>query len=195
MKIYLVNRRNRLSKHLEDLKSKPVMNFDKSNLVEKATEIQIETSKNLDEIDLSFFFNYEIFPENIMVFKTEWNDENREMKIHDTIVQQAFLPPIKSFSQKIIFGVRISKIIDEENRKGFSYETLEGHVEKGISTFTLEQENGKMKFKIHTFSQPGNFLSKLVGPVFSVPYQTFCTKQALKNVKNRIENHQSTKYR
>jgi hypothetical protein len=187
MKIYLTNQRNHLKKHLESLKLKPVMKFNLDELIEKTTEIQIETSKDLNEINLNFFFNYEIFPENILIFKTQWNDENREMKTHDTIVQQAFLPPVKSFSQKIIFGVRISEIIDEENRKGFSYKTLEGHVEKGISTFTIKQKNGKMKFKVHTFSQPGNFFSRLVGPVFSVPYQTFCTKQALKNVKNRIE--------
>lgn len=110
------------------------------------------------------------------------------MQVADTIAQQVYIPPIKIFSQKIIFGVRICEIINQTNKKGFSYETLDGHVEKGISTFTVEQLNEKVIFKIQTFSSPGNFFTKLVGPVFSVPYQTFCTKTALKNVKRQIEN-------
>ncbi len=188
MKVYLSNQKNKFKKHLEDLKSKNVMIYDKSKLVEKITQIPIDKEKTIDEIDLEFLFDYKIFPSNILIFKTQWNDENREMKIGDTILQQVFLPPIKSFSQKIIFGVRIKEIINQENIKGFSYETLEGHVEKGISTFTIEELNQKIIFKIHTFSTPGNILSKLLAPIFSIPYQTYCTKQALKNVKQQIEN-------
>ena len=110
------------------------------------------------------------------------------MKIGDTIAQQVFIPPTKTFSLKIIFGVRINEIIDQADKKGFSYETLEGHVENGISTFTVEQLGNKVAFKVQTYSTPGNFLTKLLGPVFSVPYQTFCTKTALKIVKRQIEN-------
>ena len=113
------------------------------------------------------------------------------MQPGDTIVQQVFIPPVKTFSQKLIFGVRIKEIIDEPAKKGFSYETLEGHVEKGISTFTVEQEGGKIIFKIQTFSGAGNFLSKLMGPVFSTPYQRFCTTKALENCKRQIETFAS----
>ncbi|MFC4164662.1 DUF1990 family protein [Epilithonimonas zeae] len=188
MKVYLSNQKNKFKKHLEDLKSKNVMIYDKSKLVEKITQISIDTGKTIDEIDLEFLIDYNIFPSNILIFTTQWNDENREMKVGDTILQQVFLPPIKSFSQKIIFGVRIKEIINEENKKGFSYETLEDHVEKGISTFTIEKLNQKIIFKIHTFSIPGNIFSKLLAPIFSIPYQTYCTKQALENVKQQVEN-------
>lgn len=123
-----------------------------------------------------------------MLFQTEWNKENRKMKIGDTIAQQANIPPFKIFSQKIIFGVRINEIINEDSRNGFSYETLEGHVEKGISTFTIEENMETIIFKIHTYSKPGNILSQLVHPIFSIPYQTFCTKRALNNVSERIKN-------
>ena len=110
------------------------------------------------------------------------------MQIGDTIVQQAFIPPVRQFSQKIIFGVRINNIIAETNRIGFSYETLNGHVEMGESTFTIEKTSeDKTIFKIHTFSKPGNLLTKLVGPFFSIPYQTFCTKRGLENVKKNLE--------
>lgn len=149
--------------------------------------IKINTIKNFEQLNLDFLFDYKIFPDRIMTFKNEWTDENRKMKIGDTIAQQVYIPPTKIFSQKIIFGVRINEIIDQPNRKGFSYETLEGHVEKGISTFTVEQLDNKLIFKIHTYSTPGNILTKLLGPMFSVPYQTFCTKTALNNIKKQLE--------
>ena len=113
---------------------------------------------------------------------TQWDSENRVMQVGDTIVQQVYLPPWKKFSQKIVFGVRINRIIDEPFKKGFSYETLDGHVEKGLSIFTFELENGNPIFKIETFSKPGNILTRLLGPIFSIPYQTYCTHAALKNV-------------
>lgn len=164
------------------------MSFDKSRLKEKITIIPIDTAKQIKELDLSFFFEYKIFPDYIMSFLTQWNFENRQMKVGDTIVQQAFIPPFKRVSQKLIFGVRVNNIINEPERIGFSYETLKGHVEKGISIFTIEKAAGKKTiFKIHTFSEPGSLISKLVGPIFSVPYQAYCTKQALLNVKRHLE--------
>ncbi len=147
----------------------------------------IDQKNNLKQ-HLDFLFDYHIFPDNIMKFYNQWTDENRKMKIGDTIAQQVYIPPTKIFSQKIVFGVRINEIIDQTNKKGFSYQTLKGHVEKGISTFTIEYLDNKLIFKVHTFSTPGNILTKLLGPFFSLPYQTFCTKTALKNVKRQLEN-------
>jgi uncharacterized protein (UPF0548 family) len=187
MKIFLTDQRNNLKKHLDLLKARPVMEYDKSQLIEKVTTIDLTTKKRLDQLNLDFLFDYEIFPSNIMTFKTEWQDNGRKMAIGDTVVQQVYLPPTKMLSQKIIFGVRVNDLIDQQNKKGFSYETLEGHVEKGVSTFTLEQLDNKLIFKIQTYSMPGNILTKLLGPIFSIPYQTFCTKAALKNVKRQIE--------
>lgn len=126
---------------------------------------------------------------HIMSYLTQWTFENRQMQVGDTIVQQVFIPPFRHVSQKIIFAVRINDIINEPTRIGFSYETLKGHVEKGISIFTIERITGKKTiFKVHTFSEPGNFLTQLVGPIFFVPYQAFCTRQGLLNVKRQLEN-------
>lgn len=187
MKIFLFDRTTKLDKHLTDLKKVGVMQYEKAALKETITTIDLETSKSMEELDLTFFYNYKIFPDNILIFLTEWQHEKREMKVGDTIVQQVYLPPIKRFSQKLIFGVRINEIINTDSRKGFSYETLEGHVEKGISTFTIEQKIDKLIFKIHTFSKPGNLPTRLMGPIFSIPYQKYCTKVALENVKRQIE--------
>ena len=163
------------------------MKFDKLKLKEKTTTIDIQTEKSLEAVDLSFLFDYKIFPSNIMLYSTQWRKENRKMKIGDTILQQVYIPPIKFFSHKIVFGVRINNIINDPDKKGFSYETIEGHVERGESTFTVEQCNDGQIFKIKTFSTPGNLLTRLAGPIFTVPYQTYCTKTALKNVKSQIE--------
>lgn len=188
MKIYLIDQKNKFKQHLDILKTKNVMTYDKTRLTEEITTIEINTTKKIDQLNLDFLFDYQIFPDNIMTFKNQWTDEKRKIKIGDTIAQQVYIPPTKTFSQKIIFGVRINEIINQDDRKGFSYETLEGHVEKGISTFTVEQLDNKVIFKVKTYSTPGNILTKLLEPIFSVPYQTFCTKTALKNVKLQLEH-------
>ena len=187
MRIYLTDQKRNFKEHLDSLKSKKVMDYDVSQLTNNISTIEIDTTKKIVQLNLDFLFDYQIFPDNIMTFKNEWTDQSRKMKIGDTIAQQVYIPPTRTFSQKIIFGVRINKIIDQADKKGFSYETLEGHVEKGVSIFTVEQLNNKIVFKIQTYSTPGNILTKLLGPIFSVPYQTFCTKTALKNVKRQLE--------
>ncbi|MCH8904020.1 MAG: DUF1990 family protein [Bacteroidetes bacterium] len=184
MKIFLTDQKHNLPKLLEGLKEKSVRAYDINRMTEKVSIININQAPS----DYKFLFDYKIFPENIMTFLTEWKLDNREMNIGDTIVQQIYLPPTRLFSQKVIFGVRINELIDEPGIRGFSYETLEGHIEKGVSTFTLEQKDGETLFKIRTFSTPGNMFIKIMAPVFSVPYQTFCTTRALKYVKRQIEN-------
>lgn len=187
MKIYLTDQKNKFKQHLDRLKTKRVSDHDLTRLKEKIALVEINSVKKIDQLNLDFLFEYKIFPDNIMTYKTQWADENRKIKIGDTIVQQVYIPPTRYFSQKIIFGVRINEIIDEPSIKGFSYETLEGHVETGISTFRLEQIENRLIFKIHSCSAPGNFLAKLAAPFFSLPYQTFCTKSALNNVKRQLE--------
>lgn len=187
MKIYITDQKNKLKEFLDSLKDQKVEIYDKTDLKEKITTIRINTTKTIEQLNLEFLFDYQIFPDNIMTFRTLWSTENRSMKIGDTIVQQAYLPPIKCFSLKLIFSVWINEIIDQPNRKGFSYSTHVEHVEKGISTFTIEQLENELIFKIHTFSVPGIRLTRFLGPIFSLPYQAFCTKTALKNVKRQLE--------
>lgn len=186
MKIFLTDQTSKFQRHLTELRLTKVMSYDKRVLTEKTSSIPVDLNFSL--IDFRSFFNYEIFPANILTFLTQWQAECRQMAVGDTVLQQVYIPPFKSFSQKIIFGVRICDIIDTADKKGFSYETLNGHVEKGISTFTVERTGETVIFKIHTFSKPANILTQLLGPIFSVPYQTFCTKSALKNVKRQLES-------
>jgi hypothetical protein len=185
MNIYFTDQQLQFEHQLEKQKAINVMPYETSRLKEKISVIELKTIESFQELNLDFFYNYHIFPENILRFKTQWQVENRSMKVGDTIVQQICIPP-KRFGIKMIFGVRIKTIIKEPTRQGFSYETLEGHVEKGISTFTIEETAEGIFFKIHTYSVPGNFLSRLTA-FFSIPYQRYCTKRALENVKRQVE--------
>lgn len=182
MKIYLTDQYGKLPQHIDFLKQRNVMVYEKSTLKEKTTILGIDTQKPLAHFRLDFLFDYKIFPGHIMTSLTQWALENRRMKVGDTVAQQVYIPPTKTLSQKLVFGVRISEIIDTPYKKGFSYETLEGHVEKGISAFTVEQQNGRILFRIQTHSTPSSPLSRFLGPIFSLPYQAFCTREALKHV-------------
>jgi uncharacterized protein (UPF0548 family) len=186
MQIYIADQKNNFDRYLKVLMTKPVIAYNREKLIEKITQIHITDARSLDEVNLDFLFGYKIFPENILTSKTQWDMERRTIAVGDTILQQVFLPPLKFSSLKVVFGVRINSIIKEPTRQGFSYETIEGHAEKGISTFTLEQRKDGLFFAVHTFSEPGSWLTKLAGVVFTLPYQAFCTKQALKNVKRQI---------
>jgi len=98
MKIYLTDQADNFHGLLKQLTTKPTMTFDKTKLKEKTTTIDIKTEKTLGQINLDFLFDYKIFPSNIMTYMTEWEKEKRKMKIGDTILQQAFVPPTKTFS-------------------------------------------------------------------------------------------------
>lgn len=186
MKLFFTDQENNFLQYLEELKRKPVMPYVKGALPEKVSSMLIAPRTAIDKQSLDVLHSYNIFPSRIMSHLTQWQAEGREMRPGDTIVQQVCLPPIRSLSQKIIFGVRVNEVIDEPSRKGFSYETLQGHVEKGISTFTLELHNNELFFTIHTCSTPGNLLARALGPIFSIPYQAYCTRLALKHVKEQL---------
>ena len=179
-------RNQQLENYLKGFQEKQVIPYDKLHLKEQISRIELfDESIDFSQLDYDALMCYHVFPSNIMRFITQWEHENRSMRIGDVIVQQIHFPPMVNAPLKMIMAVRISEIIDEPKRKGFSYETLEGHVEKGISTFTLEQTTTGIHFQISTFSTPGNRLLRWLAPIFTVPYQCFCTRAALRNVKQK----------
>src|SRR5690606_37530085 len=155
-------------------------------LTERISTITIPAHQ-LQALDTSFFFDYSIFPPNIMMHLTEWQHERRSIRPGDTIVQQVYLPPWKGLSQKLVFGVRVCEVKDEPGKKSFSYETLQVHVEKGISSFSIEQSTEGIIIQIQTWSAPGHVLSRVLAPVFSLPYQAFCTRRALMYMKEQLK--------
>ena len=151
---------------------------------EKRTEITIGRPSPIGRYHTDFLFNYDIFPRFLMRAEPQWLRESRSMRVGDVIVQRAVLPPI-GFGLCAEFAVRITKMFSEPQKLGFAYETLAGHVERGISEFFFEERTGAIFFVIHTYSEPGHWLSR-IGGVFTVRYQRWCTQQALRHVKQRF---------
>lgn len=59
---------------------------------------------------------------------------------------------------------RVVHVIDEPERVGFAYGTLQGHPESGEEQFLLERRGEEIRFTVHGFSRPSSTLVKLLGP-------------------------------
>lgn len=187
MKILLSKQNKLFPAYLKELSTYQVVPYTKETLRHKTDSKKIKSVLELNSVNLIDFFNYKIFPSNILQAYTQWEHEGRGMQVNDTIVQQIQIPPIKGLSSKIITGVRIKEIINAENRKGFSYETLQGHVERGISAFIIEQKNNSLDFTIETYSSANGFMLSIFQPLSSM-YQDYCTQQALNFVTSCLSS-------
>ncbi len=156
-----------------------------ATLPEKTNKIALGCPAPISSYRTDFLFSYDIFPRFLMRAEPQWIREGRAMRVGDIIVQRAVLPPI-GFGLCAEFAVRISALFSEPSKLGFGYETLAGHLERGVSEFYFEQRSGELFFVIHTHSEPAHWLSRLGGGIFSLPYQRWCTQQALKHVKRRF---------
>jgi uncharacterized protein (UPF0548 family) len=65
----------------------------------------------------------------------------------------------------VIIACRISNVLDEANRFGFTYVTLPGHPECGEETFMLSRADGEITFTMSAYSRPAELLAQLGGPV------------------------------
>ena len=88
-------------------------------------------------------------------------------------------------------GVRVKGIFKQDDLTGFSYETLKGHIEKGVSSFQVSKTNGSINFTVHTYSKAYNILLDLLSPLFSSPYKDYCNSKALQRMTQlfKKENH------
>lgn len=180
MKIRLFNQEKEFKNHLDFFTKKDVSSYSPENLKHKTTQILIK--KPFFTLDVSPFFDYKIFPEKILIPYTQWHHEQRQMVVGDMIVQQIHLPPFITLSQKIVAAVKITSVTNTDVVKEFSYETIEGHVERGISTFRLQPKGDYSIFTIETLSEPAIPFLKIFAPISSL-YQDYCTRQALENVE------------
>lgn len=61
---------------------------------------------------------------------------------------------------------RVVAVVDEPDRRGFSYGTLPGHPECGEEEFLLERAaDGSLRFTVAAFSRPATLLARAGGPV------------------------------
>ncbi|MFC7456193.1 DUF1990 family protein [Brachybacterium sp. GCM10030267] len=57
-------------------------------------------------------------------------------------------------------------VIDEPDRRGFRYGTLEGHPESGIEEFTVcRAHDGTVTFRIEAVSRPARWYSRICAPL------------------------------
>ena len=168
--------------YLEEFKKKQVIPYEKLLLPRKTGSICIP--KPYETLQLDVINKYHVFPTAILSSYSQWTNEGRDLEVGDTIVQQLHVPPTPSFCLNIIVGVRICETFRDGRCVGYSYETLDGHVEKGISRFLLQATDAaSSSFQIETYSRPA---TKVLGLVQSVSswYQDICTDTALRHVLN-----------
>jgi hypothetical protein len=161
---------------------------DVRSLPERTTSIDLSVAGPIGKWTTDFLFDYDIFPSFIMRFEAEWKSQGRRIRVGDVILQRAIIPPI-GLGICIDFAVRICSVIEEEKRLGFAYETLAGHVERGISEFYFEDRGGLLAFTIHTYSEPAHWASRATRNLFTLPYQAWCTRRALQHVRDRFLQH------
>jgi uncharacterized protein (UPF0548 family) len=120
---------------------------------------------------------YEIFPPRIMDARV--CSEDRRLHEGTTIVQRVHLGPWRLESAVRVLQVWRSQGEDGDEA-GFSYVTLEGHPERGVSTFLLIRQAGseRVLFRIVVRSRPGSDLARLARP-FARWFQRHATEAAL----------------
>jgi hypothetical protein len=180
MFVRLTDQRPLLPRHLQRLMDTPIADDRIERMPERmfSKRLPYQLPKELEDR----LFRYHIFPPRILQSLPQWEHENRHMRTGDTIAQQIQIPPLLHASVKIIMGVRITEVFREADRMGFSYATLEGHVEVGVSTFLFERADSEWCFTVRVRSAPGNLLTRLVGPIFTMPYRNWSIRQALRHV-------------
>lgn len=71
-----------------------------------------------------------------------------------------------AFGQTVHAPVRVVSVIDEADRKGFAYGTLEGHPLSGEESFVVERTaDGSVWLQIRQFSQPASAKWRFVAPL------------------------------
>lgn len=183
MKLFLLDQHKRLERFFPVFKPL-AMSYDSHTVLrEKVTSLVVPGASvtDLTRCDLNFLFDYVVFPPDIMKYATEWKQQSRAMQKGDIIIQQASVPPIP-VSLKMVFAVRVVDMFRSPTKVGFSYGTLKGHAEMGISEFYFSIQDGVVRANIHTYSAPGAILTRMVAPFLTLPYQQYCTNRALRRM-------------
>ena len=119
---------------------------------------------------------YAIFPPRLM--RAQVCSDDGRIREGTTIVQRVALGPFA-----LEAGVRVVRVwhnLDGDAEEvGFTYATLRGHPERGISTFRIRRSRqGRITFVIDVRSQSGSWLTRLTRPI-ARRYQRQATEAAL----------------
>jgi hypothetical protein len=98
----------------------------------------------------------------------------------------------RAFGLTFWFGTRVGAVIDERREGeqgpqqvwGFNYQTLKGHLERGQMEFSVIKwlESGRVAFRIHAFSQPG----EIRNPIVRLGFRLFGRRVQLRFITNSL---------
>ncbi|WBQ04284.1 DUF1990 family protein [Kribbella sp. CA-293567] len=82
---------------------------------------------------------------------------------------------------------RVVWVVDEPDRIGFAYGTLEGHPEAGEESFVVTREPDGIYFTVRAYSRAGTWYASLGGPVTRAVQTRFAQRYA--KALQRLANH------
>jgi uncharacterized protein (UPF0548 family) len=76
-------------------------------------------------------------------------------------------PGVDVLNRLAVLGVpcRIVWAVETEDRTGFGYGTLEGHIESGEEGFLVERRGDEVYAVVRAYTRPAGWLTRLGGPV------------------------------
>lgn len=122
-------------------------------------------------------FRYDIFPPDLMSAVVCTTDGRIA---RDAVIVQRVrvgLPIMESAVRVVDVWHRQAQ--DSEDA-GFAYATLDGHPERGVSTFRVVREGSAVRFEIKATSRPGSILTSIGRPI-ARRFQRRATRAALRH--------------
>ena len=89
---------------------------------------------------------YRVYPESLLVHRVGTPDGR--VAAGAVIVQRVRVGPLA-----LEAGVRVLDAWDAPDRAGFSYVTLRGHPERGVASFALTRQGGRLVFRMESESE------------------------------------------
>jgi uncharacterized protein (UPF0548 family) len=112
---------------------------------------------------------------------------------HAPLDGRAMLLSARYLWMRFELPVRVSRVIDEardgiEQVWGYSYQTLDGHLERGEITFEIIKtlDTGAVRFRIHSFSQTGH----IANPVYRIGFRLVGRRLQARFARQSLQNMQ-----
>ena len=84
------------------------------------------------------------------------------VQVGDTLLLVYRLP----LGLRAVFGARVSRVIDEEQRAGFTYRTVDGHPFAGEEDFVVEgRSDGTVVVALRAWSRPATIVMRVLRPI------------------------------
>jgi uncharacterized protein (UPF0548 family) len=98
------------------------------------------------------------------------------------LLHRRILLEVKVLGLRYLCPALVTRVRDDGNVYGFRYDTLEGHIERGLEWFVLTKNaEGEIRFRIEARWQHGNlpnWWSRFGFMILSGPYQRYWHRQA-----------------